>query len=226
MLRLKSAFFFATMGFSVQQAATEPNQNLAHKCLDNTTAGVADAAFNATGTVEFTFEPIGVEPQTWYLTAALSDKRFIGATYPGSQSLSMHLSVPEAIVGSRQGNATRICPYRLSVLNATREDGEPPGSCKGILSEECLDALKAIQSPGDDECPSAGLDHACSTSFVQSKGKIFLHCMEREYSWLIICHSLQQSPIISPPRRAQAQTCHILRYLMITAFWILEDMKN
>ena len=185
MLRLTSTFALVVMVFSVQQAATEPSQHSAHKCLDNPAAGDTDAVFNATGTVKFTFEPIGIEPQTWYLTASLRDRRFIGATYPGSQSLSMHLSVPEAIVGSRQGNATRICPYRLSALNATREDGEPPGSCKGILSEQCLDALKAIQSPGDMDCPTAGLDHACSTSFVQSKCKSFLHYMEHEYSRLI-----------------------------------------
>ncbi|KAI8675922.1 hypothetical protein NCS57_00494900 [Fusarium keratoplasticum] len=127
-----------------------------------------NVTFNATGDTSVTF----VEKDPWHLSLTIEDSRRENTRYGSEwntlQDLGVFLSVPESFIGTRDGNRTQVCTYRMEGQNATSdvEDNSAKLSCNGILSEDCQKALRSVSAPKDGECPSApsSVAEACGES--------------------------------------------------------------
>ncbi|KAM0322542.1 hypothetical protein ACHAQA_009389 [Verticillium albo-atrum] len=118
---------------------------------------------NSTGTIAIPFEGHG---DPWYISTTISDRRNPGVFYNGwatIQDLGIFLSVPDDLPGSATGNETRICAYTMPGQNATSEgDGLAENSCKGVMSDECIEAyLNAPMPPQDGPCPAYDVEDRC-----------------------------------------------------------------
>ncbi|RSM04811.1 hypothetical protein CDV31_009902 [Fusarium ambrosium] len=127
-----------------------------------------NVTFNATGDTSVTF----VNKDPWHLSLTIEDSRRENTRYGSEwntlQELGVFLSVPESFIGTRDGNRTQVCTYRMEGQNATSEaeDSSARLSCNGILSEDCQKALRSVSAPKDGECPSApsNVAEACGES--------------------------------------------------------------
>ncbi|RSL58838.1 hypothetical protein CEP54_007571 [Fusarium duplospermum] len=127
-----------------------------------------NVTFNATGDTSITF----VNKDSWHLSLTIEDSRRENTRYGSEwntlQDLGVFLGVPESFVGTRDGNRTQVCTYRMEGQNATSdaEDNSAKLSCNGILSEDCQKALRSVSAPKDGECPSApsNVAEACGQS--------------------------------------------------------------
>ncbi|KAJ3460123.1 hypothetical protein MRS44_010990 [Fusarium solani] len=127
-----------------------------------------NVTFNATGDTSVTF--VGKNP--WHLSLTIEDSRRENTRYGSEwntlQDLGVFLSVPESFIGTRDGNRTQVCTYRMEGQNATSDAGDNSAklSCNGILSEDCQKALRSVSAPKDGECPSApsNVAEACGES--------------------------------------------------------------
>lgn len=118
-----------------------------------------DTALNATGSAAFRLG----HDEDWYLSYSLTDRRhenlFFGDEVT-SQDLGVYLSVPASFIGSEQGNGTRFCMYMMPGRNRTSEEGG--GSCAGVVSDECLEAMRSVPPPEDGRCPRADIREQCN----------------------------------------------------------------
>ncbi|KAI8665615.1 hypothetical protein LRP88_03881 [Fusarium phalaenopsidis] len=127
-----------------------------------------NVTFNATGDTSVTF----VDKDPWHLSLTIEDSRRentrYGSEWDTLQDLGVFLSVPESFIGTRDGNRTQVCTYRMEGQNTTSdaEDNSAKLSCNGILSEDCQRALRSVSAPKDGECPSApsSVAEACEES--------------------------------------------------------------
>jgi hypothetical protein len=122
---------------------------------------------NSTGSTAFSLGAL----DPWHLSLILSDHRAENAKYgrwETLQELAVYLSVPESIVGTDEGNNTRFCAYVASGLNEA-SDAEPgedgSQSCNGVLSDECLRALRSARGPEEDGCPLLNVPNECNAAF-------------------------------------------------------------
>ncbi|KXX80991.1 hypothetical protein MMYC01_205173 [Madurella mycetomatis] len=129
-----------------------------------------NTSFNSTGSASFSLglegdaEGGGGEQQggSWYLSYSLTDRRGDNINFGSwvtAQELNVYLSVPESLIGTRQGNDTRFCMYMMPGQNETSRDGS--GSCSGVLSDECLRALRNTPPPTEERCPQADIEEQC-----------------------------------------------------------------
>lgn len=121
------------------------------------------AAYNATGSIPFNFDN---DAEEWHLTYGLIDEReenHIFGRWVTMQTLAVFLSVPEGVVGSRRGNDTDYCVYLIAGRNETSDadPGDGNNSCDGVLSEDCISALRDASPPTDDSCPLVDSEDAC-----------------------------------------------------------------
>ncbi|RMJ14412.1 hypothetical protein CDV36_005913 [Fusarium kuroshium] len=127
-----------------------------------------NVTFNATGDTSVAF----INKDPWHLSLTIEDSRRENTRYGSEwntlQDLGVFLSVPESFIGTRDGNRTQVCTYRMEGQNATSdaEDNSAKLSCNGILSEDCQNALRSVSAPKDGECPSApsNVAEACAES--------------------------------------------------------------
>ncbi|RSL69562.1 hypothetical protein CEP53_002190 [Fusarium sp. AF-6] len=116
-----------------------------------------NVTFNATGDTSVTF----FDKDPWHISLTIEDSRRektrYGSKWNTLQDLGVFLSVPESFIGTRDGNRTQVCTYRMEGQNATSdaENSSARLSCNGILSEDCQKALRSVSAPKDGECPSA-----------------------------------------------------------------------
>ncbi|KAH8176583.1 hypothetical protein LIA77_05001 [Sarocladium implicatum] len=125
-------------------------------------------AFNATKSASFELHTTLGE---WYLSLGLRDTRAANlgfGDYESGQWLEFMLSVPESLIGSQQGNNTEYCVYRFPARNETADDDEEPGSCKGVLSDDCVEAMENSQMSGDEGCPSIDVSEECGFNWELS----------------------------------------------------------
>jgi hypothetical protein len=99
------------------------------------------------------------------------------------QWISLWLSVPESLVGTKKGNETNVCAYMMRGKNATATNAtESRDSCEGIISDECFDEYEAFDRPmnevqggrcpqfrsGDRECEAFATWSSRPTNFSSS----------------------------------------------------------
>ncbi|KAM0277632.1 hypothetical protein ACHAQH_005660 [Verticillium albo-atrum] len=125
-----------------------------------------DRVWNATGSIPIS--PLNGN-EDWYVSTTLTDLRNTNVYYDGwptGQDLGIFLSVPSDFVSSETANATRICGYTMRGQNATSEgDGSGKDSCRGVLSDECVEeALKTPMPPDDGPCPELDVGDKCDVS--------------------------------------------------------------
>ncbi|KAF6813772.1 hypothetical protein CMUS01_12765 [Colletotrichum musicola] len=95
-----------------------------------------------------------------YLSYLLEDARPGFVQYDDwatAQLLQSFISVPESFIGSARGNETDACLYIMRGLNKTSkaEPGDDASeSCKGVLSDECIERLQKAEGPTDGDCPN------------------------------------------------------------------------
>lgn len=159
--------------------ADAQNTTLPEHC-DGTIKQVADGGvFNSTGTgkIEFALQDDQNPLEPWYMTQALRDVPLNERGTRGTQAQTIFISVPESFVGSEQANRTQVCAYRMVGLNATASDD---GSCKEMLSDECLEAIDAAPAmlADKDDCPSLEVRDACGHIFYLAT------CTSLHYTWL------------------------------------------
>jgi hypothetical protein len=105
------------------------------------------------------------------------------------QWISLWLSVPESLVGTKKGNETNVCAYMMRGKNATATNAtESRDSCEGIISDECFDEYEAFDRPMNEvqggRCPQfRSGDRECEAFATWSS----------EYSITLISHLLTNS---------------------------------
>lgn len=127
------------------------------------------ARFNATGTADVKFP----NQEDWYLSLTFRDFRG-GEMIGTSQYLSILLGVPKSLVGTDEGNSTRICVYRMDGQNGKPDidGGDANSTCTGIIGDKCQEALHGISSPGNTECaPVEDVSDACGLPVILQQGK-------------------------------------------------------
>ncbi|KAF6785747.1 hypothetical protein CSOJ01_15538 [Colletotrichum sojae] len=128
--------------------------------------------FNLTGSMPF---DIG-DQDGWYLSYLLHDTRqeFVEWNgFPTAPFLESYISVPEWFIGSTRGNETETCMYTTRGLNKTSE-AEPGSdaseSCKGVLSNDCIELLRRVEGPTDGNCPNiTGIEDECGFSVAAGR---------------------------------------------------------
>lgn len=124
--------------------------------------------FNATKSAEFSLHrALG----TWYLSFGLRDIRgnhLDLESFTTVQWLEIMLSVPESLIGSRQENGTEYCMYRFPARNETVDEDEIAGSCQGVLSDDCVEAMENSPVVNDDGCPSIDVREKCGFNWETS----------------------------------------------------------
>ncbi|KAH6662908.1 hypothetical protein F5X68DRAFT_178007 [Plectosphaerella plurivora] len=128
-------------------------------------------AFNSTGSASFRLG----QNEDWFLSYSLTDRRhefFNSGQFVTVQSLEVYLSVPELFIGTEQGNNTRFCMYMMPGRNETSDDeaGNDVGSCSGILSDECIQAMRDVPPPEDGNCPQADIREQCGFGTLVGRG--------------------------------------------------------
>lgn len=111
-----------------------------------------DASVNATGSTSWNWNSEGYADHPWYLSVLLNDTtrgKEPTRQFGGIEMLA-YVSVPRSAP-----NNTQICAYQFGSLNATlEEDASGENSCKGAVSDECVEWLKENMVPkGGDRCP-------------------------------------------------------------------------
>ncbi|KAF5241077.1 hypothetical protein FANTH_9295 [Fusarium anthophilum] len=103
--------------------------------------------YNSTRTARTKFAGQGLP---WYITAAVTDKRAIGARVFGGVDTAVFISVPKTLAGptTLAGQDILVCSSMLKAVNRTSEnplDMDAPEntpyanhSCKGVMSEKCI----------------------------------------------------------------------------------------
>ncbi|WYZ46000.1 hypothetical protein EsH8_IX_000225 [Colletotrichum jinshuiense] len=125
--------------------------------------------FNSTGSRPFRLTPD--QENDWYLSYALTDVRGetinIGS-WVTMQDLSVYISVPQSLIGTRQGNNTMFCMYMMPGQNdtVTYSGDDASRSCTGVLSDNCLRALRSTPPPAEDDCPKVDISAACGFNTV------------------------------------------------------------
>lgn len=115
----------------------------------------------------------------WYLSYLLEDARPGFVRYDDwatAQLLQSFISVPESFIGSARGNETEACVYIMRGLNKTSE-AEPGDdaseSCKGVLSDECIELLQKAEGPTDGDCPNMmDIEDECGFAVFDSRGTL------------------------------------------------------
>ncbi|WQF80619.1 hypothetical protein CDEST_05633 [Colletotrichum destructivum] len=125
------------------------------------------ARYNSTGSTSFN---LGQEDD-WQLSYGLQDMRaenFRAGHWVTMQYLSTFLSVPASFISSPRGSHTRICSYRMPGQNKTLDDQAEgaSGSCEGVLSDECIQALLRAPPPVEDDCPRIDPAEACGFGVI------------------------------------------------------------
>ena len=121
--------------------------------------------FNSTGIVRLA--PDAVRDEPWYISLTITDRRDPHYIYGDSASWQERegfLSVPSSLAGSDDGNQTEWCMYTLPAQDVGSQ--EEDGDCGGILSDDCISALRDNTPPmSDGECYRPdNLEEACGTS--------------------------------------------------------------
>ncbi|GAB1319749.1 hypothetical protein MFIFM68171_09959 [Madurella fahalii] len=138
-----------------------------------------NTSFNSTGSASFSLglggDAEGGEDEqqggSWYLSYSLTDRRGDNINFGPwvtAQELNVFLSVPESLIGTRQGNDTRFCMYLMPGQNKTSGDGS--GSCSGVLSDKCLQALRNTPPPTEERCPQADIEEQCGWRISVGRG--------------------------------------------------------
>jgi hypothetical protein len=124
--------------------------------------------FNATKSAEFSLhQALG----SWYLSFGLRDTRgdhLDSESFSTVQWLEIMLSVPESLIGSRQEDDTEYCMYRFPARNETVDSDEITGSCHGVLSDDCVEAMENGPVVNDDGCPSIDVREKCGFNWETS----------------------------------------------------------
>ncbi|OAA37495.1 Protein kinase-like domain protein [Cordyceps fumosorosea ARSEF 2679] len=124
--------------------------------------------FNATGTVSFVAESFTHNNgKPWYLSVGLKDRRDKNAAYPGVQTATGYLSLPDDYVRSARTNTTQMCVYHLGQRNTT---ASPDGSCQGVIDDACAKLIHKFQeSPSfsNGKCPLLPSDDVCGSQIFQ-----------------------------------------------------------
>lgn len=159
-------------------AAAQSSQNSSYTGCPQGIKNVADSDiyFNSTGSMSF---DIG-DQQGWHLSYLLRDRRPGSVTwdgFPTVQLLESFISVPEPFVSSARVNETKTCLYIMRGVNETSE--AQPGddasqSCKGVLSDECIELLQKTEGPTEDgECPgTTGTEDECGFIALAGRGTL------------------------------------------------------
>jgi hypothetical protein len=118
--------------------------------------------FNSTGMVRLA--PDSTHDDPWYLSLTITDRRNPQYIYGDSatwQQLEGFLSIPNSLAGSEDGSQTKYCMYMLPSRNAGTQ--EEAGSCSGVVSDECIAALREnTPAISDSECHRPdNLEAAC-----------------------------------------------------------------
>ena len=127
----------------------------------------------------------------WYLSVVLrapytNDKRDLQSDFL--------ISVPEDLIGTKEGNDTRICMHITSGQNKISDaddDAEMNDTCDGVLSDKCQDALRKVATaPSDDECPdmfSSSLKDACGDARPSFQTSAFSPIFHTERLLVMTC---------------------------------------
>ncbi|KAL0934773.1 uncharacterized protein CTRU02_209364 [Colletotrichum truncatum] len=129
--------------------------------------------FNSTGTRPFKLIPN--QEDDWYLSYTLTDLRGENMKFGPwvtMQDLSVYLSVPQSFIGTQQGNNTDFCMYLMPGRNdtLTYSGDDASRSCEGVLSDNCIRALRSTPPPAEGDCPRADISAACGFSTVVGRG--------------------------------------------------------
>lgn len=149
-MHLLSAAAFALLQLPTLTSAQ--NDTIGENCPPSLEP-IVNGEFNSSGSLAFQFE----DQDEWHLSLVLRDIRRGERSYPATeQLLTAFLSVPESLIGSEQGEKTRVCSYWMNGRNATVKESNSTLSCGGVLSDKCQQVLHDIDSVSihDDDCPS------------------------------------------------------------------------
>lgn len=112
--------------------------------------------WNSTGTLEF---DVSGHDEPWHLSVGFTDLRESTKEYDDAareQLIRMFISVPDSLVGSKEGNNTHVCVYVSRAQNATSNASGPAiRSCAGIWDDECLNKWSEARLPDivNNDCP-------------------------------------------------------------------------
>lgn len=129
-----------------------------------------ELGFNATKSAGFTLQP---ELGEWYISLGLRDSRADNLHFGDARAgqwLEVMLSVPESFIGSQQGNDTEYCMYRFPARNETADEDEEAGSCKGVISDDCVEAMQKSWMEDGNGCPSIDVREECGFNWEISTG--------------------------------------------------------
>jgi hypothetical protein len=106
---------------------------------NNDTAWCPDvsALFNSSG--QTSFQIASASDENWYMSLAIQDWRS-PVLLEQTQDVKAYISHPESTM------VNRGCFYQFNGINASAS-GTGANGCEGVLSDECMDALRDISFP-------------------------------------------------------------------------------
>lgn len=163
----------ATLPLLLQSnVATAKNVSVTGDCQINGVSLYKDFQANTTGTVRFN-PALSSNPEPWYYVATMTDKRKSEGDGKSSTDIMLDrfLAVPQTTIGER-GEDVHMCVYFMNGVNEEREGNNNP-SCKGVLSDKCIDAIKNDKhnAPIKGKCPTLPLKDACGQDVESFSGK-------------------------------------------------------
>lgn len=125
------------------------------KCLLSIQDNGPENFVNSTGVVPLAPWPPTIDEEEWSLTVIFNDSRsrnndLVRYTNPVTGYIQGYMTYPKSI------KEATACVYMLPGFNASSTGDSPETSCRGVLSDTCINAIinaTEIASRADSRCP-------------------------------------------------------------------------